>query len=62
MEDNKAKLLISGDGSKRKALIRAIVNGDIQVIIPDEINKTIERLMKDRNLIKDIKKRKDINE
>ena len=55
MEDNKAKLLISGDGSKRKALIRAIVSGDIQVIIPNEINNSIERLMKDRNLIKDIK-------
>ena len=57
-KESKAKILISGDGSKTKALIKAIVNGDIQVVIPDKINKSIERLMKDRKLLDkiDIKK------
>ncbi len=61
MDDKKSlkvKILISGDGSKTKALIKAIINGDIQVVIPDEINKSVERLMKDRKLLDkiDIKK------
>ena len=48
----KVRALISGDGGmSRKALIEAIVNKEMQVVIPDEVNKSIEKQIKGRRFL-----------